>query len=311
MPETFMIYVDDSGNEDHGVLFSAVLLPADCWAQALGHWLDLRDELAAAPHELPTFFEIHSQPFLSARPLKPMRKATERRQAILAPEQADAALQNVALARAQVELSDLVLTSSLQSARAAGKTVQEIASAARIPQQDVADRLTAGFREPGILAHIPCLAESGNGRTRRRAIFDRCVTQLAALPGVRILTAATRESSGDAKAELYGRLLTAVDEWLADCGSWGTVVVDGTPSARTLYYRQAHRSLTRSSRRILEDEVVRDSAESHFIQMADIVAFCAHLLRQGQATRYLQLAEIAITPDGNRPTEIDPGFFGS
>lgn len=309
MPETFLVYVDDSGNEDHGVLFSAVLLPADCWAKALGHWLSLRQELAEGADQLPSFFEIHSQPFLSARPLKPLRKAMQRRQLILAPGQADASLQSVALARAQVELSDLALTSSLQSARAAGKTVQEIAAAARLPQQDVDDRLSAGFRDPGVLEQIPCLAESGNSRKQRIAIFDKCVTQIGALPGVRVLTAATTASSGDAKSELYGCLLTAVDSWLAECGSWGTVVVDGTPSARTLYYRQAHRSLTRSSRRILEDEVVRDSSESHFIQMADIVAFCAHQLRQGNPARYLRLAQIAITPDRERPTAAEPGFF--
>ncbi len=111
MPETYVIYVDDSGNEEHGVLFSAVLLPADCWSDALGNWIGLRRELADEPHKLPTFFELHSQPFLSKRPLKPLRKASERREVQLAPSQGDPVLQNVALARAQVELSDLVLTS--------------------------------------------------------------------------------------------------------------------------------------------------------------------------------------------------------
>ena len=305
----YLIYVDDSGNEEHGVLFSAVMLPAECWSSALGYWIALRRELANGPGGLPTFVEIHSQPFLSLRPLKPLRKSLERQAQVLAPSQPNDVLQSVALARAQIELTDLSLTASVRAAQAAGETMQNIAAAARLPQQDVEDRLAD--RDLSALRSLPCLHETSGGRTLRAQIFERCVDQIAALPGVHLMTAATSATSGDAKTTLYGELLGAVDEWLAGRDSWGTVVVDGTPSARTLYYRQAHRALTRATRRILEDEVIRDSSESHFIQMADIVAYCAHEFRLGRQARYLKLAERVLTPSCHPPSGADPGFFGS
>lgn len=87
------------------------------------------------------------------------------------------------------------------------------------------------------------------------------------------------------------------------------VIVDGTPSARTLYYREAHRALKLATRRILEDEVIRDSSESHFIQMADIVAHSAHRLLTGHPANYLQFARVVVTPDGAQPSPEAPGFF--
>jgi hypothetical protein len=306
--ETFLIYVDDSGNETHGVVFSAVVLEASSWADALGCWTRLRRELVAQPYELPTFFEIHSQGFLSVRPLKELRKDWERREKILAARSPDPVLESVALARAQVELADVALGRAIEAAAAAGRTVHDVAAAARLPQQDVKDRI-ARRDEPSALAERPCLRETSGAGTLRREIFGKCLAQLARMPSVRVFTAATNGSTGEAKAALYGCLLRAVDDWLRQADALGTVIVDGTPSARTLYYREAHRALALETRRILEDEVIRDSAESHFIQMADIAAHTAHRLRMGEPADYLQLADVIVTSHGGVPTAADPGFF--
>jgi len=212
----FLVYVDDSGNEDVGLLFTAVVVAADAWAGVLRYWKQTRREFADDPElRLPTSFELHSLPFLGRRPLKEYRKRVERRSAVIdtsLPE--DPHLAGVVTARAQVELADLALQTAMRAAATAGRSVREIA-----------------------------------------------------------------------------------------------VVVDGTPSARTLYYRTAHRALDLGQRRIVEDEVIRDSRESHFIQMADICAHCAHALLKGRPGRYLRLAPIVCTATGRPATAEDPGFY--
>lgn len=50
-------------------------------------------------------------------------------------------------------------------------------------------------------------------------------------------------------------------------------------------YRQVHRELAITTRRIIEDEVLRDSAESHFIQMADACAYAAFFYLKTQRTQ--------------------------
>jgi hypothetical protein len=52
--EHFYIYVDDSGDEKNGALFSAVVVSAERWRETLGYWLGLRQQLAA-DYGLPTF----------------------------------------------------------------------------------------------------------------------------------------------------------------------------------------------------------------------------------------------------------------
>ena len=308
MSETYLIYIDDSGNEKVGTIFSAVVFASSAWTQALDYWIGLRRELAEPPCGLPSFFEIHSHSFVSLRPLKETRKDFERREKILAARADDPVLQSVALARAQIELGEVALSRSIEAAIAAGRRVDQVSAVARVPEQDVEDRLS-GRDDPGVLEKLAVLAETGGARSLRFKAFQKCVDQIPALPSVRIFTAHTEGSSGLDRTALYSRLLTALDQWLAEKEGWGVVIVDGTPSARTLYYREAHRALKLATRRILEDEVIRDSSESHFIQMADIVAHSAHRLLTGHPANYLQFAKVVVTPDGAEPSPEAPGFF--
>lgn len=224
------------------------------------------------------------------------------------PLPSDPALATVAVARAQVELADLALRTAVKAAASAQQTPADIARSARLPVQDIRDWVE-GERDLHQLASVPCLQESNTAQTRRGLIFDRCVDQVAALPGVAVLTAYDASTSGEAKSDLYGRLLAAVNTWLVADDASGTIVVDGTPSARTLYYRTAHRGLDLQQRRILEDEVIRDSSESHFIQIADVCAYCAYLHLKGKPGRYLRLGPVLKTRTGDAATTVDAGFF--
>ncbi len=54
--------------------------------------------------------------------------------------------------------------------------------------------------------------------------------------------------------------------------------------------------------------VLRDSSESHFIQMADICAHSAFGLRQTKPNRYLRLDRVVATADGVPFGAANPGF---
>lgn len=305
--EHTFVYVDDSGDDAIGVSMSALLLPAENWATCLTYWTGLRAELEKA-YELPKFFEIHSNAFLSAQPLKDVKAATTRQSVILGTRLVDPALDAIALARAQLELADLTLNQALAAAAAAGKDPKEVSSAARLNAPDVESRLQQA-RSLAEFEKVPCLSNADGARTTRRKIYKQLLDQINAFPGVRVLTVCATDGKKGTSARVYAYLLATINELLAVEGRWGTVVVDGTPSARTSYYREAHRELELDDRRILEDEVLRDSSESHFIQMADICAHSAFGLRQGERDRYMRLSEVVHTASGELMTPEKPGFL--
>jgi len=302
---SYLIYVDDSGDEEIGDLFSALIIPGRRWSEMLTYWRKLREELERS-NGLPPKFELHARSFLSYRPTKELTKEEQRRQRIFESRHADPALHAVALARAQIELGDLTLTASLRAARDAGRSDRDIASVARMPESDVRDRLGGGT-DVRRLRELDCMAENPTGRDARARMFERCVDQLARLPDLEIVTVYTPVRTGPTKAALYGDLLTLINDWLAERDAVGTVVVDGTPSARTLYYREAHRKLELATRRILEDEILRDSRESHFIQMADIAAYCAYQALRGRPDWYLRLSSAIRGPRDVPPSAEDLG----
>lgn len=305
--EHTFIYVDDSGDDTIGVSMSALLLPAENWATCLGYWMRLRAELQKE-HGLPTFFEIHSNAFLSAQPLKDVKAATTRRSVILGTRLADPALDAIALARAQLELADLTLNQALAAAASAGKDRRDVSSAARLNAPDVERRLQQA-RSLADFESVLCLSDATGARTTRRKIYRQLLDQINAFPGAGVVTVCAADGKKGTSARVYAHLLAVVNDRLASEERWGTVIVDGTPSARTLYYREAHRALELDDRRVLEDEVLRDSSESHFIQMADICAHSAFGLRQGEAERYTRLSEVVQTANGERLTAEEPGFF--
>lgn len=306
--EHSFIYVDDSGDDKTGASMSALVIPGERWSQYLGFWMGLRSDLEAR-FELPKHFEIHSNAFLSAHPLKDVEAATHRQTDILKSRVlADPTLDTVAIARAQVELADIALNQALAAAQSGGRSLKDISSAARLNAPDVNDRLQRG-RSLQEFKEIKCLGDSAGARTTRRTIYDQLLDQIASFPDTRVLTVCAQDGSKGTIGRIYSELLRIVETLLAADERWGTVVVDGTPSARTQYYRDAHRELELTGRRVLEDEVLRDSSESHFIQMADICAHSAFGLRQDKPERYVRLSRVVHTASGETMSGADPGFF--
>jgi hypothetical protein len=66
---TFIVYVDDSGNEDVGWLWTAIAHPIELWTDHLGRWLNFRRWLYNQ-HGVPADFELHAQVWLSRNPSK-------------------------------------------------------------------------------------------------------------------------------------------------------------------------------------------------------------------------------------------------
>ena len=66
---SYMVYVDDSGNENVGWLWTAFALPFDLWSEYLGRWLSFRHWLFRQ-HGVPANFELHSQAWLAVEPAK-------------------------------------------------------------------------------------------------------------------------------------------------------------------------------------------------------------------------------------------------
>jgi len=305
------VYVDDSGDDEIGASMSALLLPAEQWSTCLKYWTRLREQLDTE-FGLPKYFEIHSNAFLSAHPLKDLQAAAARRIDILSSRiEAEPALDTIALARAQLELADVALDQALAAAFQSGRKLREISSAARMNAPDVNDRLQRG-RSLAAFAKIECLAETPGGRRKRTKIYNQLLDQINAFPGAKVITVCADDGTKGAMSRVYAELLKVIEDLLFGEDRWGTVIVDGTPSARTQYYRDAHRGLDLTNRRILEDEVLRDSSESHFIQMADICAHSAFGVRQQKAhgERYLRLKDVIITADGNGVSASNPGFYG-
>jgi hypothetical protein len=64
---SYLVYVDDSGNERVGWLWSAIAHPVELWTDHLRRWLGFRSWLYHR-HGVPANFELHAQVWLSAEP---------------------------------------------------------------------------------------------------------------------------------------------------------------------------------------------------------------------------------------------------
>lgn len=235
---------------------SALLLPAEHWARCLGYWTGLRQSLEDE-FGLPKHFEIHSNAFLSGHPLKDVKKSVTRQNDIVMtriPE--DAALDTIALARAQLELADIALDQAIAAAHQEGRPFDKISSAARMNAPDIHDRLQQARSLAGFEG-IACLAKTPRGRSMRTTIYDQLLDQINAFPDAKVITACADDGKKGTMSRVYATLLTAIEAVLLSEARWGTVIVDGTPSARTPYYREAHRGLDLANRRILEDGTAR------------------------------------------------------
>jgi len=70
MPYTtraYVAYIDDSGNEAVGWLFSALAIPLEYWNEYLDRWLNFRQWLYKK-NAIPADFELHARAWLSGKP---------------------------------------------------------------------------------------------------------------------------------------------------------------------------------------------------------------------------------------------------
>lgn len=66
---SYIAYVDDSGNETLGWLWTGLAVPFDLWCEYLRRWLSFRHWLYRA-HGVPANFELHAQVWLSVEPAR-------------------------------------------------------------------------------------------------------------------------------------------------------------------------------------------------------------------------------------------------
>jgi hypothetical protein len=73
----YVVYVDDSGNEKVGSLWTALAIPLDLWTEYLGRWLGFRRFLYSR-HGVPASFELHAQAWLAIDPEKHIELKAQR-----------------------------------------------------------------------------------------------------------------------------------------------------------------------------------------------------------------------------------------
>ena len=66
---SYLMYVDDSGNEQVGILWVALAIPFEFWSEYLRRWLGFRQNLYAKMG-VPASYELHAQVWLSPDPMK-------------------------------------------------------------------------------------------------------------------------------------------------------------------------------------------------------------------------------------------------
>lgn len=74
----YVVYVDDSGNESIGSLWTGLAIPLDLWTEYLRRWLHFRRYLYRR-HRVPASFELHAQGWLAITPQKHIESGEELR----------------------------------------------------------------------------------------------------------------------------------------------------------------------------------------------------------------------------------------
>lgn len=114
---------------------------------------------------------------------------------------------------------------------------------------------------------------SNGDKISRPKLFEAGLRTIAACENIRVLTCYSPSPNGAAK--MYGPLLVWIEEFLISTDSHGIVWFDGMDEGMALIRRLVHRGLDIRTRRVLEDGIPLSSVTSHFIQMADAVAYSA------------------------------------
>ncbi|WP_207795489.1 DUF3800 domain-containing protein [Cryobacterium zongtaii] len=130
--------------------------------------------------------------------------------------------------------------------------------------------------------------------TKQRAATGRILlTQVGRFPEVTIMTVGMKTK---VNAEVYARFVARLEDWAAQQDTYLMIFYDGqqglpapgsTPTQLEMTelwetairdakpYRDVHRSLDISTRRVVEDVIMQDSKYSQFIQAADLIAYGA------------------------------------
>lgn len=74
---SYVVYVDDSGNEKVGSLWTGLAIPVDLWTEYLRRWLGFRRALYNK-HSIPASFELHAQAWLAIEPEKHIEGEAQR-----------------------------------------------------------------------------------------------------------------------------------------------------------------------------------------------------------------------------------------
>jgi hypothetical protein len=111
-----------------------------------------------------------------------------------------------------------------------------------------------------------------------RDVAQRCLETLRDCDGL-TTGAVYRRHHGDGKVQakveyaLYRDFIVDLDAEVRGADTYAHVSMDGADP----HYRDAHRALPLDSRRIIEDPVMQSGGDSQWVQMADLVAYCANL----------------------------------
>lgn len=109
-----------------------------------------------------------------------------------------------------------------------------------------------------------------------RDVALRCLDALRCAQGARVGAVwrwGDPKDLGRTRSEAYESLVCRFEKELKENDELGIIFMDGDGSDPT--YRQSHRKLKLSERRVLEDAIHIDSKRSQLVQMADLIAWSA------------------------------------
>lgn len=124
-----------------------------------------------------------------------------------------------------------------------------------------------------------CNDQFNPSKAARRRVFERGLEVLAAQSEVQVgsvygRTTGRRGDYRDERMRVYQELVLLLDERMRFRGERALVVMDG--DGTDTGYAVAHRALRRSTRHVVEDPLFQHSDRSHWLQMADMVAYSAY-----------------------------------
>lgn len=110
-----------------------------------------------------------------------------------------------------------------------------------------------------------------------REVAEQCLETIRCAQGLRVGAVYRRgrpEEFAQTRQGTYASLVSRVERELEQSDSLAMIFMDGDGSDHS--YRSTHRSLELDDRRVIEDAIHLDSAQSQLEQMADLVAWSAN-----------------------------------